>query len=319
MNIFSNKLASKAALSLLIVALAAVPCLVDVESSYLLTFLFHAFLYVTIAQSWNLIAGYTGQVSLGQHAFFGAGAYATGIIWVSGVAGFLDPRAFLAAALAGGLLAFLIGMPLLSKLRGDYFALGTLGLGEILRTLVTQGGEITGGSAGLLLDSSVYVSMTPYYYLGLGLAVVSSFACWALMRSRLGLALISIRDDEGAAAACGVPVLRCKIYALIMSGILAGLAGSIYAYSTFQVMPDDALGLQWGLYPILMCIAGGVGTFMGPILGSFLLAGMFELTSLYLPKIHPLLSGSLIILLAICLPTGLFGVFKRKSRVVVAG
>lgn len=314
MIIFTNKWVKATAVSLLLIVLAIVPFIVDVETSYMITFLFHAFLYVAISQSWNLIAGYTGQVSLGQHAFFGAGAYATGIIWMSGIAGYLDPRAFLGAALAGGVLAFLIGLPLLSKLRGDYFALGTLGLGEILRTLVTQGGDLTGGSAGLLLDSSVFVSMRPYYYLGLTLAVVSTLACWALMRSSIGLALISIRDDEGAAAACGVPVLRCKIYALVLSGVFAGLAGSIYAYSTFQVMPDDVLGLQWGLYPILMCIAGGIGTFIGPILGSFLLAGMFEVTSLYLPKVHPLLSGSLIILMAIFMPNGLLGVFKGKPR-----
>lgn len=302
----------------LLAALAIYPLLVDVEASYGVTFLFQAFLYVTIAQSWNLIAGYTGQVSLGQHAFFGVGAYAMGISWMAGFTGFMDPLAFVLAASAAALLGVLIGIPLLSKLRGDYFALGTLGLGEILRVVVTQGGSLTGGSTGLLLPSGAYTSLTPYYYTGLGLALGSTLLCWALLRSRLGLAFISIRDDEQAASVCGVPVLRYKIISLAISGALAGLAGSLYAYNTFQVMPDDVFGLQWCLFPVLMCIVGGMGSLRGPILGSFLLAGLFQLTSLYLPRVHPLISGTFIILFAMWLPKGLTGLVNINPAKVFA-
>lgn len=288
------------------------PLAVNVEESYAITFLFQAFLLVAISQGWNLVAGYAGQISLGQHAFLGVGAYATGIAWMAGWVGFLDPRALILSALAPAALAILVGIPLLSKLRGDYFALGTLGLGEIMRVVFTQGGSVTGGATGLLLPSASYSSMTPYYYLGLGLAVGSTLVGWAIMRSRVGLALISIRDDEQAAAACGIALLKYKILAFAVGGAMAGLAGSLYAYNTFQIMPDDVFGLQWALFPVLMCIAGGVGTLSGPILGSFVLAGLFHFSSLHLPTIHPLFSGTFIILLAIWLPNGLMSLIRRK-------
>lgn len=290
------------------------PVFVDVESSFIITFLFQSFLLIMISQGWNLVAGYAGQISLGQHAFLGVGAYATGIAWMAGWVGFFDPRAFILSALASAILALIIGIPLLSKLRGDYFALGTLGLGEIMRVVFTQGGSITGGSTGLLLPSSVYNSMMPYYYLALGMAAGSTIVVWLLVRSRIGTALVCIRDDEEAASACGIYLLKYKLLALAIGAAMAGVAGSLYAYNTFQIMPDDVFGLQWALMPVLMTITGGVGTFSGPIIGSFILAGIFQITSLYLPGIHPLFSGMFIMVLAIWLPNGLMGVIGRRKR-----
>jgi branched-chain amino acid transport system permease protein len=305
----------KAFYGLLLIVFLVFPLTVEVEFSYTISFLFQAFLYVTIAQGWNLVAGYGGQVSLGQHAFLGIGAYATGIAWMAGWVGFLDPVAFLFSAVAAAILAVMIGFPLMSKLRGDYFALGTLGLGEILRVIITQGGDITGGATGLLLPSASYSSMMPYYYLGLGLAVFSTVVSWVVIRSRIGLALVCIRDDEQAASACGIAMLRYKILIFAIGAAMTGIAGSVYAYYTFQVMPDDVFGLQWALMPLLMTIAGGVGTLTGPILGSFLLAGLFQITSIYMPRIHPLFSGTFIIILAIWLPSGVMAILKRRNAV----
>lgn len=304
----------KGVLPALLICFLIFPLMVDVEASYTITFLFQAFLFVAISQGWNLVAGYTGQISLGQHAFLGVGAYATGIAWTADWAGFFDPLAFLLSALAPALLAIIVGIPLLSKLRGDYFALGTLGLGEIMRVIFTQGGTITGGATGLLLPSSSYSSMTPYYYLALGVAVGSTVVTWLLVRSRTGLAMVCIRDDEQAAGTCGIALLKYKIVSLAVGAAMAGLAGSLYAYNTFQVMPDDVFGIQWALMPVLMTIAGGVGTFSGPILGSFLLAGIFQLTSLYLPRIHPLFSGTFIIIIALWLPTGVMSLIRRRQE-----
>ena len=93
---------------------------------------------------------------------------------------------------------------------------------------------------------------------------------------------------------------------------MAGVASRAYAYNTFQVMPDDVLGLQWALMPLLMSIAGGLGTILGPVVGSLVLAGIFQLTGLYLPRIHPLFSGTLIIILAIWLPNGIMSLMKKN-------
>lgn len=300
-------------LIVVVIGFALFPLMVDVEASYAITFLFQAFLYIIIAQGWNLVAGFGGQVSLGQHAFLGIGAYVTGIAWMAGWVGFLDIRAFILSAVIAALLAVVIGIPLLSQLRGDYFALGTLGLGEILRVVITQGGDITGGATGLLLPSAAYSSMLPYYYLALGLALASTFFTWLLIRSKFGLALFCIRDDEQAASTCGIAMLKYKILAFAIGAAMAGVAGSAYAYNTFQVMPDDVFGLQWALMPLLMAIAGGTGTIAGPVIGSFLLAGLFQLTGLYLPRIHPLFSGTFIIILAIWLPNGLISIIQKRT------
>ncbi|MBI5604093.1 MAG: branched-chain amino acid ABC transporter permease [Deltaproteobacteria bacterium] len=287
------------------VFLISYPYLVNPEESYLISFLFLTFLYVTLAQGWNLVAGYTGQASLGQHAFFGLGAYITAITWRAGWTGYLDP---LAMALSGGgaaLLAIMIGMPLLAKLRGDYFALGTLGLGEILRVIFTQGGTLTGGPVGLMLPSSAYQSLRPYYYLALLILLLSLVTTALLVRSRFGLAFIAIREEEQAAAANGIPVLFFKILAFALGSFFAGLCGSLYAYHLFHIHPSGVFNLNFALLPVLMTILGGIGTLWGPLIGAVVLNTLFELANIWLPEIHPIISGVFIILVMMFLPQGL--------------
>ena len=133
---------------------------------------------------------------------------------------------------------------MLSKLRGDYFALGTLGLGEILRVTFIKGGAFTGGPVGLMLPSSSYASMIPYYYTGLFLAFGSIVAAYLIVKSRYGLALIAIREDESAAAANGINILKYKIAALAVSAFLAGMCGSLQAYYIFHVNPEGVFQPQ---------------------------------------------------------------------------
>ena len=135
----------------ILVVLAAVPLVLDPETSYVVFLLFSAFIYVALTQAWNLVAGYTGQVSLGNHAFFGLGAYIIAIGWSRGIIGYLDPIGMLLAGCGAAILGIIVGIPLLSKLRGDYFALGTLGLGEILRLITIQGKALTAGPTGIFL------------------------------------------------------------------------------------------------------------------------------------------------------------------------
>ncbi len=293
------------------------PFLVDAEISYLVYFLYSTFIYITLAQAWNLAAGYTGQVSLGQHAFFGLGAYVTAITWRAGWTGYLDPSGMLMSGLGAALLAVVIGLPLLAKLRGDYFALGTLGLGEILRVIAINGGSVTEGAAGISLSSSVYMSMKHYYFIALFIVLLTLLVLWLMTRTSLGLALVAIREDETAAAANGIAVLRYKILAFAVGAFFTGLCGSINAYYVFHIHTGGAFSLNWVIIPILMTILGGAGTFWGPIIGAFVLAGVFELANIWMPELHPIVSGAFIILVTLFLPDGIMAFFSQHKNSIL--
>jgi branched-chain amino acid transport system permease protein len=296
-----------------LVALLIIPLVFDPESSYVVYFLYMTFIYVALTQSWNLVAGYTGQVSLGHYAFFGLGAYVIAITWSRGLIGYLDPLGMFMAGCGSGILAILIGIPLLSKLRGDYFALGTLGLGEILRLATVKGGAFTGGPTGILLSCSSFTTITPHYFIGLFLALLAIGATWYISKSHIGLALVAVRDNEAVAAASGVNILKFKVFALAAGAFIAGLCGALHAYYIFQIDPQGFYNLNWTLYPVLMTVLGGPGTLFGPVMGAVFLSVGFELARYFLPEIHPIFSGLLMILAIMFLPNGLIGLKLRES------
>jgi branched-chain amino acid transport system permease protein len=303
---------------LVTIAFAFVPFFLDVTTSYIGYFLFLAFCYTVISQGWNLVAGYTGQISMGQHAFFGLGAYTTAIIWVRDLTKtgyYFDPVTMFLSGLVPVILAIIIGIPLLSRLRGDYFALGTLGVGEIIKVVFIKGGAFTGASDGLHLPSRVFESMKPYYWTGLFLAFFATAVVYFLTRSRVGLALRAIREDETSAASHGIHLLKYKIFAFAVGAFLAGLCGSLYGIYLFHINPDAVLKLDWTLYPILMCVIGGNGTIMGPVIGAFFMNGLFAVTDIYLVQVHPIVAGMLIVLVMKFMPRGLIGLMDTiKSR-----
>ena len=303
---------------LVTIAFAIVPFFLDVSTSYFGYFLFLSFCYTIIAQGWNLVAGYTGQISMGQHAFFGLGAYTTAIIWLRDITKtgyYFDPVTMILSGLVPVILAITIGIPLLSRLRGDYFALGTLGVGEIIKVIFVKGGRFTGGSAGLHLPSKVYASMDPYYWTGLFLAFLSTAAVYFMIKSRIGLALRAIREDETSAASHGIHILKYKIFAFAVGAFLAGLCGSLFGIYLFHINPDAVLKLDWTLYPILMCVIGGNGTIMGPVIGAFFMNALFAVTDIYLAQVHPIVAGMLIVLVMKFMPRGLIGLMDTiKSR-----
>jgi branched-chain amino acid transport system permease protein len=302
---------------LVTLAFAALPLIVDPEKSSLVYFLFLAFCYIVIAQAWNIIAGYTGQISLGQHAFFGLGAYTTAFIWLYDLTKtgyYFDPVTMALSGLVPVVLAIIIGIPLLSRLRGDYFALGTLGVGQIVKILFVKGGFFTGGADGLHLPSRVYTSMSPYYWTGLFLAFLSTAVVYFVIKSKTGLALRAIREDETSAASHGIPVLRYKILALAIAAFLAGLCGSLYGIYVFHVNPESMLKLDWTLYPILMVVIGGTGTILGPVIGAIFMTAVFAVADIFFVQIHAVISGILIILVMRFMPNGLIGLIPRKGQ-----
>lgn len=290
------------------------PFVLDPAKSYLVFFAFTALTHVALAQSWNIIGGYAGQISLGTHAFFGVGAYVIAITWSRGLIGYLDPVGIVGAGCVAAIIAILVGLPLLSKLKGDYFALGTLGLGEILRLLTIQGRGFTGGPTGIMLPSSSFTTIMPHYYIALLIAAFAVILSFYIRRSRVGLALITIRDTEPAAAPVGINVLKYKVLAFAASAFIVGLCGAIQAYYVFQVEPNGFFSLDWTLFPTLMCSLGGAGTLSGPVIGAVFLTAIFELTKQFLPTVHPVFSGLLIILAILFVPSGFLGMKLKRLR-----
>jgi branched-chain amino acid transport system permease protein len=262
------------------------------------------------------VAGFGGQISLGSHAFFGLGAYTTAILWSGNYLWgslydahpgiyYFDPVTMALGGVVAAFAAAVIGLPLLSKLRGDYFALGTLGFGEIVKVIFVNGGDFTGGAFGIVAPAGLFDTLRPHYWVGLGLMVATALAIHALMRSRYGLALIAVRDDEMAASANGIDVLRVKVAAFAGSAFIAGVAGSLYTYYIFHVGPDSVFDLDWMLLPLMMTVVGGTGTLLGPILGALVMYAVFDLARIVVPDYHPVISGLTIILAMLFLPRGL--------------
>jgi branched-chain amino acid transport system permease protein len=305
---------------LLMIAFSTVPFFINVDTSYFAYYLFLVFCYIAVSQGWNLVAGYTGQISLGTHAFFGLGAYTTGIIWLRDITKtgyYFDPVLMVLSGLVPVILAIIIGIPLLSRLRGDYFAFGTLGVGQIVTVIFIKARHVTGGADGLHLPSTVFESMKPYYWTSLLLAFFATVVVYVIIRSRVGLALRAVKEDETAAAAHGIHILKYKIFAFAVSAFLAGLCGSLYGIYLFHINPDSVMNLNnWMFYPLLMCVLGGNGTIIGPIIGAFFITALFSFGDVYFKGTHPIVSGLLIILVMRFMPGGLIGL---KDKILSRG
>lgn len=302
--------------AVVVLALALVPFIPGAIDNYYFSLLFFVFIYAIMAQGWNLVAGYAGQISLGQHAFFGLGAYTTAILWSNNYLWgslydtypriyYFDPVTMALSGLVAAIAAVLVGLPLLSKLRGDYFALGTLGFGEIVEVLFVNGGDFTGGAFGVIAPSSTFDTLLPHYWTGLGLTVGIALAIRWLMKSPWGLAIIAVRDDEMAASANGVNILRTKVLAFAGGAFIAGVCGSLYSYYIFHVGPDSVFSLDWMLLPLMMTVVGGTGTIWGPVIGAFVMYVVFDFARIWVPDYHPIIAGLTIILAMLFMPSGL--------------
>jgi len=294
-----------AAILLAFALLALVPLLVRRED--VLNLLFLLLLSITLAESWNILAGYAGQVNLGHAAFFGLGALIARTLWIRGVPILL---AMGAGAMVATAFALLIGVAAF-RLRGAYFAIGTLALGEILRTTV---GNLLPEISTLPTTSIAAYRLSSRYYLALVLAAVSVAAVAALSTSRLGLGMQAIREDEEAAEASGVGTLWLKLTALALSTGLAGLAGGLFAYYHISYYPSHPFGPHWTFDALLVTFIGGVGTIHGPILGAVLYVFLKEYLAVRWVDFHLLVFGTLFIVIVLLLPGGLVQAVERTRR-----
>ena len=291
--------------SLLLFALIY-PQQVDKQNVWNLFFLIC--LHITLSQSWNILAGFAGQSSLGHAAFFGIGALVARTLWL--VEGVPFAGAFLLGGAAAVLFALLIGAPTF-RLRGAYFAIGTLGVAEVLRITVSQNIPFISTLPGPMIAS---YSLPPRYYLALGLALVATGTAYLLLRSPWSLGILAVREDEEAAQATGVHVLRHKLLALTLSSLFAGLAGGVFAFQQISYYPSAPFSPIWTFDALLITFIGGLGTLVGPVIGAIFFILLRQQLAVTLVEIHQVIFGILFIVIVLVFPGGLVEAWQRLQR-----
>ncbi len=263
----------------------------------ILNYAFLVLLYTALAQSWNLLGGFGGQVNLGHAAFFGLGALVTRALWLKGLP--LGLALLLATVAATGL-GLLVGAPAL-RLRGPYFAIGTLAIAEILR--ITTGNVLPEVSALPVAKLATY-TLVPRYYLALLLAALVTLVAWWLTWSRFGYGIAAVREDEGVAEAIGVNTFRHKLLAFVLSSSFAGMAGGVFAYYHVSFYPNFVFSPLWTFDPLLITFLGGVGTVWGPAIGAAFFLLVRETLALRLVEMHLLIFGLIFIAVVVAMPGG---------------
>jgi len=295
-------------LGLVILAcIGAVPLLGDASALHTWTLIV---MYMVMAQGWNFIGGFTGYTAFGNVAFFGIGAYATGLMLQAN-------QPFWLGLLVGGVIAaifaFLVGLPVL-RLKGHYFAIATLGTAEALRELVTVR-DVGGGGGGLMsLPLPGLDAYTGFFYAFLGLALACLLITVWLTRSRFGYALIAIRESEQAAEALGIATHRYKVAAFVLSAVPTAIAGGLYAYWATGFDPPTVFDVGISVEMVLLTLLGGTGTILGPILGAI----AFEFASFQIQasgiSLHNTLLGLSIAIVTIFLPQGVIRLVQEFTR-----
>jgi branched-chain amino acid transport system permease protein len=283
--------------ALCVIALGILPAITS-QTSYL-DILFLVFLFVILAQSWNILGGYTGQVSLGHAAFFGTGALVTRLLWLHGMQFCF---AFVLGGLAAVALGAIIGLPAL-RLKGIYFSIGTLGLAMILQIVI---GNTFPDVSFLKGTQMAGYSLISRYYLALGIAVLVCVVVFFLMRSKMGLGMLAVREDEVAASSSGISVFKHKLLALGLSSLFAGLAGGIYAFYYTSYYYYAPFALDWSFNPVLIAFIGGVGSISGPVIGAFVFQILSQIFALKLGNVHVMIFGAIFVVTVLLLPGGLY-------------
>ena len=299
------------ALILLAMALVAVPSLPFETEANLkadLTLFISLFTVASLASSWNILAGFVGRINLGHVAFFGMGALATRQLWLAHDIPFV--LAFLAGGVVAALIALVMGAPAL-RLKGIYFSVGTLALAEALRLTVNTTLPRLSRLPGPALRE---YDIVPRYYLSLGVLVLIVLIVIWLNRSRLGLGMMAIREDEEAARSIGINVFSHTLLAFVLSAFLAGLTGGTFAFFHLGYYPSFAFGPHWTFDALLVTFIGGIGTMSGPLLGAVFFVLIRDILASNLVHIHLIIFGVIFILVVLVLPGGIIELVERAER-----
>jgi branched-chain amino acid transport system permease protein len=298
----------------IVICLALLPLLKP--EIYYLSALFGIFLYASLACGWNIFGGYTGYMNFGHAAFFGVGAYTSALLLLRfGLSPFYT--LVLGGALAG-VLAAIIGYPCL-RLRGPYFVLVTFCLGLAARIVVINV-EWTGSSTGLwlpFLKVNMFANRVIFYEVMLAIMVLTILAAMRVERSRFGIGLRAIFQDEDSAETQGVNATKLKIAAFIVSAFLAGIAGSIYGYYRSYIHPDFIFDVGISVLVVLMALLGGRQSWIGPVIGASIVVVINEILTAYVgigAEFSRIIYGFLLVVVIMYLPDGLMGLFHHQKK-----
>jgi branched-chain amino acid transport system permease protein len=295
----------RASLATGIIFFAAFPLFAD---AYKVSFFLLMFMYLTLAGSWNIITGYAGYLALGHAAFFGIGAYTSAILATQ----FAIP--WPVGALTGGVTAAICAAVMggiCLRLRHIFFAIATLAFSEAIRVITLSWDKVTGGGFGISIPPKAYLA--PFYYGMFSCAVGTVAMTYLLARSDFGLRLLAIREDEEAAETVGVNTTRSKIIAFVLSSVLCGVAGGIYAPYITYVEPISVFSVLITTQLIVMAIFGGTGTIWGPVIGVGVLGTLQEIFWANFPYFHRVLFGALIVVTILFMPQGVIELLKTRG------
>jgi branched-chain amino acid transport system permease protein len=264
-------------------------------------------LNLALSQMWNLLAGYSGLISLGQQAFIGLGGYTLGVFAI--YYGLPISLSILIGGIISVLFALLISAPIF-RMRGVYFAIGTWTVAEVLRILFSNW-KYVGYGMGLFIKPAYKLSFNTIYYTALLVGIASVMLIYFILRSKLGLGLMAIRDEETASETLGVDIFRCKLKCFLISAGMTGIvSGVLYLHNIF-IQPYSAFGIDWTVRLVFITIIGGIGTIEGPIVGSFLYVLLYQWLSEY-PSVSLLILGVIAISVILVAPKGIMGTIQEK-------
>jgi branched-chain amino acid transport system permease protein len=305
----------------LLIVLALLP--LPIKDVYTQNLIIITVLFAGLAQAWNILGGYCGQISLGHALYFGVGSYVSTLMFVN--YGIPPTIGMFAGGIVGGLMALLVGWPCF-RLSGHYYAIATVVVGEI-GYLLFLNWDFVGGATGVYVPFKgeswaalqFRTAKLPYHFVVLAFAAVTWLAAWAIEGSRWGFSWRAVKDDVVAARSLGVRIFPSKMAAAGISGFFTGMGGAIYAQYVGYIDPDSVLAGHFSILIALPAVLGGVGTLWGPILGAAVLIPMSELSRSYLGGsgrgIDLMLYGALIVIVALARPQGLVSLlsFRRKG------
>lgn len=292
-----------------------------IESQYIMHIAILILYYSLVSQAWNILSGYSGQFSFGHAAFFGTGAYTSSILltkyavtpWIGMLIG---------AAIACIIGLFIGFLSFRYKLRGAYFALGTLAFAEILRIIV-QNTEFFNKTLGVLITINPdplmfqFASRTGYYYTILVFTILATIIVYFISKSRLGYNLVAIRENEEAAQSLGVNTFKNKMTAITLSSAITAIGGTFYAQYFLYIEPPTTFGNDVSIDILLPAIVGGMGTVFGPFIGALVIVPLGELTAHFFGGFagaHLMAYGIILVVVILYLPGGIVGWYQDRVK-----